>query len=1272
MKLLVLAEARLADIPLRAATVPMQITISDGGEDGRVEWSGGALSTNYFPSVFCLFQSKAQKVTEASIRNEVLKKNTSKGRKAKPTLSPAMREVLSRKGSYIVFSSKPFTAPKIKKLKDAIRKAVRDGVGNPSRLAAIEIYDANKIAEWVNTHPSVALWLTNHERRRSVAGFQTHEGWGKAREITSGPWIDGNAARFTGVNVPPDSESKEPESKLWTFEQASEEVAKRLASDHQSIRVAGPSGYGKSRFVYELFNRDATIGDAHDRASVIYADFAIVGDEVQRLALEIADSGAATILIVDECSDNTHLKLASTVQRRDSKLRIITMDVETSVVQANDTLTIRLEAAPKEMITAIAKGVAPKLSDSDSTFVQELSHGFPQMAVLAAQHKGSGQGVIRSIAQLFHRIVWGQRAPNPDAQRALEAISMFEWIGLTGRVSDQARLIAAELAGLNEDAFVEHVKSFKSRGVVVQRGEFAQVQPLPLAAKLASRRWDALAEGKMLAFFEKASGPLKESLLRRIRWLDTVPQARDFAVALLKPSVIGNFAALNTDFGAKCLDRLVHVDPDLVMATITRVFGHLSMEELKGVTDGRRHLVWALEKLAFLAGSFTAAATLLRRLGAAETEDGISNNASGQFKQLYQLHLSGTEAEPSVRLLVLDEGLASNDPNERAVSLAALDHMLDTGHFTRGGGAEEIGSRARLEDWCPKTYGEIRNFHRAAINRLVDIALNDQDPLAGQAKNSLGSHIRGLIRSVPFEDVKNMIERVTAKFGFWPEAIQELNGWLFFDRRGSPAGAAKAVRDLFDRLMPTDPVELVGLYTLGWQSDFHDPDADYDSQNRTDFEYAARKSVELADLISRDPALVERALDKFVSSEARTLFPFARRFAELAFGPIELFSDAIRKADAADGSPNLQFFGGMIAGIDGRDPKMARECIRIALRSQKLKTHAISMIGSGKLQPSDLELVASLLRSGDVEPWQCAPLSCGRGVDHLSPSEFMPLLDELSKHGSSGLWAALDIVSMYLHDGREPEPLLIRKIKNLLLSPQLLKAVNRRTMDGYTLEQMVAKLVKYKAINQAFARALTKQLVSICTGRDHNLFYELDDPVRKALRILINENPQAVWAEIAPVLLSRDWLVRDRAEHLVEFGHDNNLGAGLLIGMPADIYLQWARKDPKNRASIIMHWLPIANRSVDGTLAWHPDLETFVEEFGGEPKVLGELRTRLRPRSWWGSLMPHIEPLLPLLQQWSSHRNAAVREWAQKMQETVRVQITDEKRRNDEEAVLFG
>jgi hypothetical protein len=74
MHRLLLAESRLARIPLRSSHTALQITISDGGEDGRVEWEGGVESTPYLPSRYSIFQSKAQNLTEAAIRKEIIKK----------------------------------------------------------------------------------------------------------------------------------------------------------------------------------------------------------------------------------------------------------------------------------------------------------------------------------------------------------------------------------------------------------------------------------------------------------------------------------------------------------------------------------------------------------------------------------------------------------------------------------------------------------------------------------------------------------------------------------------------------------------------------------------------------------------------------------------------------------------------------------------------------------------------------------------------------------------------------------------------------------------------------------------------------------------------------------------------------------------------------------------------------------------------------------------------------------------------------------------------
>jgi hypothetical protein len=509
---------------------------------------------------------------------------------------------------------------------------------------------------------------------------------------------------------------------------------------------------------------------------------------------------------------------------------------------------------------------------------------------------------------------------------------------------------------MSEDSFVEGLKSFRPRGIILQRGDFVQAQPIPLAARLAAHRLSMIPDGKLGSFFMQAPRGLRISILRRLRWLDTSPAARAFAKQLLQDNCLGNLAALNSGFGSEAIDHLVHVEPDAVMVTIDRVLRSLTLDQLLSVNEGRRHMVWALEKLAFRTKTFERAATLLRRLGAAETENSIGNNASGQFKQLYQLYLSGTQASPEDRLLVIEEGLKSLASLERRLCVDALGRMLHSGHFNRVGGADEIGSE-RLEDWTPKTNGEIWNFHRAAMSRLADIGVSD-DEFAERARALLGSHIRGLLNEIPFEDVKAMIERVVAHVGIWIEAIQGVNDWLYFDRRRAPSDIANKIRSFFDELMPTSPVDLMLLYTHGGHGRFHNPDTDFNPSDPGghDYDYAVREACGLANTIGHDATMLQSALDRLVTSDSQAVFAFSRRLAELASDPVHLFIRALQTAADRSEPANRQFFGGLIAGTDQREPRKARDCVRAALQSPKLKNDAISMIGSGKLQPEDLPL----------------------------------------------------------------------------------------------------------------------------------------------------------------------------------------------------------------------------------------------------------------------------------------------------------------------------
>ncbi len=1269
MKRLMLAECRLSDIPLRAAAAPLQITVADGGEDGRVEWTGGRLSTDYFPARFTLFQSKAQNLNTSGIKAETWRKTKVKP----PALSDALLEVLARGGAYVVFCGRAFANKKRDSLVKAIANGIKEGGGDPSKALALEVYDANLIADWVNTHPPVALWLASLRLGRPVQGFQSHESWGRSPEIANVPWKASGAARFIPMDgAVPATVRTEPPGTSWTYDQAVGAIQAFLSNAGAIVRVTGPSGFGKTRFVYELLGRPGTVADQIDTASVIFADGTISGVDAVKLAMEMADTGFAAILVIDECSDELHNKLAQMVQRAGSRLRLITIDIETRIVRATGTLSLRLERAADDHIKEIAKGVASSIGDAESRFIADLAEGFPRIAVLAAQHNADSRHTLESVEQILERVIWGFRPKLSEAEKALEIASLFEWIKIQDDVDNQAACIATQLANMNSSAFVEHLLSFESRGIISRRGDFVQVGPVPLAARLGLKRLSVVTVDQLIQFFREAPEALKASLLKRMRWLDSSPVAARFVQHLLQPTVLGNFMVLNTEFGSKCLDRLVQVNPDTVAAAIERVFGALTIDELKAARDGRRYLVWTLEKLVFRKETFNRAATLLRKLAVAENEEGIGNNATGQFKRLYQLQLSGTEAEPAARLLVVDDGLKSNNQREREVCLEALETMLDTGPFSRSSGAEHIGSAGRLEDWRPKTYGEIWDFYRAAVTRLATIATSN-DPLAQQARAALGQHIRGLLNSMPLEDVKTIISGIIAHTGFWPEAICGISEWLYYDRKEAPADIALKIRSYFEELVPLDPLDAVALYTGGWKSDLHDPDTVYDDapEAKHDFEYSARKAAAVAEDIANDAELLEKAVNRFACCDAKSIFAFARQLAISAPDPETLFSHALQVVDATEREPNRGFFSGLIAGAHHRDQDLARSLVRGALKSPKLRTQAITLIGSGQLQSEDIELVVVLLRNRDVEPWQCASLSYGRGLDHLPALDFMPLLEELEEHGADGLWTILEIAAIYLHGGKQPDKMLIKLLKRVLINTLLLTKV-RSNMDGYHLEKMIGLLSALGEIKVTYARQLAKQLMSICERKKDRAFYELDDPVRKCLDRLMRLHPDEVWTIVSMKAVDRSWYIRSNAKHLLGARYGNEyLGRRSAFFVPIDLILKWVRNDPGGRAALAVDWLSIAFKGEDGSLKWAPEIEAFVTEFGDIPNVLDSLSDRLYPTSWSGSLATHLEPLIPLLESWRTHSSSAVRAWVGNEIDSLRAKIRTEIKRSEEDEVRY-
>ena len=429
------AEVKSNGIPLRSVIVQDQIHIPDGGEDGSVSWRGAPNDTDYFPCRMNIFQLKKSDPGPAGMKKEIWKK--SPGKDGKPSeLKDALKKALENSGSYIMITADPIVGNK----RDRRIKAMEDGIeeagGDPSLLVAIEIYDANKLADWTNIHPAVSLWLNSMSSDFDTLGLRTYDDWSKDEVIhkTAFQTTDEKRYRLRSAHIQNWKNSDSDFEECQNLAQLRISIAEFFKSFGQSLRITGPSGYGKTRLAHSIFlPDDAQAGENLDPRQVVFCKYKDVGQRLIPIATGIAQSNSFCTLVVDDCPDETHQDLHKITRRQDSKLHIITLDVETRTEGVNGNLVIELIKASDELIDRITRSVNPDISHVDVSYVRELSQGFPSMAILGVEAVDSGDQELSSVDALVSRIVWGNSQPDDEVYRSLQVLSLFTVLGIDNR-----------------------------------------------------------------------------------------------------------------------------------------------------------------------------------------------------------------------------------------------------------------------------------------------------------------------------------------------------------------------------------------------------------------------------------------------------------------------------------------------------------------------------------------------------------------------------------------------------------------------------------------------------------------------------------------------------------------------------------------------------------------------------------------------------------------------------------------------------------------------
>ena len=1235
-------------------SVPRPITMKDGGEDARVQFDlpkDFKLDSKWIKEPYTCFQSKAKNMELAECYNEFINievQGKGKSRTQIKRLKKRVEEVFDANGEYVLFTTDAYNDQMIIDRIQKMREAITDSGKSYSSTAKIKIVDANQIANWVNEYIGSVTYAQFCLKINRPVEFRTWGEWDR----------DFQAQKKYEFKVP--KYLAELKSQLF-----------QLINKNKVVRILGKSGIGKTRFLLELFNPGKSSNQKNPNTDlVVYIDLAISKDEVVTKFL-LSHRDIKGILIVDNCSELFHRAFSGLIQAY-GNLTLITIDYD---LRTQEKSTIYIEREKQfETVRAICvskfQGWSPEVIEKIIT----ASEGFPEMIgiIESAFSGGSGKGVYEDIPPDFIiRYLFGRDEKNLDEYELLKACSLFTHFkfyddhfeeALTNdekeSIKKQEKLICQTISKKKFDInnfYGFCVKYRDQKKLLEQRGLNLKVIPEPIAATLAAEWWleTSLDHIKTIAL-EISEAELLTSLCDRLSDLDQLSKARDIVAKLWDPSSPFTSAeALNTELGSRLFRSVVEVNPRATCSTLFEVLGKQSKEELLKIGPGRRNLVWALEKLCFRKETFSAAAKILYAFAVSESEN-YANNATGQFTQLFQFRLPGTEADYNERLQIIDYGLTKEDDDYTRLAIYAMSRGLQMHGLSRMGGAEEQGSGIPLQDFRPKTDEEVKNYFTELYDRLISIA-NKYPKFADLIKEKIARHIRDSIEYFGISFVKRFIEKLLEiDDSTWYQMIHSLR--IVVKHSGLSEYEVNIINELLELLQPKDIAGQI-------QTLVSKPDWDQDKIDENTFvNKAEARAANFAEQLIKNKVDIIPYLDNLVRDEQRQGLSFGKRFGELWDDKKSIIVEIIKATKRQPrGDQNFEFLSGLLSNFEDEE---RRRIIYTLLEDKSINSNSIYIARRYFKTKGDLTKIISLFKNGILNVNQMKAMSYVTYEPEFSFDELVEICKIIYSNSEEGKWVAVDMLGHYCYQDKEKFLEIKDILKEFVFGFNYFASSTRTdVLDDYTFSKLVQGLLKYDSSSE-LVELLSTQILE---------YFRIKRPafsdmyVNEISRVLIQKYFPIFWKEIAKGILEKG-VAYFNIQHVLGSRQGNFKTfekKGALFEGDNNLILEWCKQNKPIGPIKIAYLMPINVKGEDEKIEWYPFTLMMIDEFGGDKNFLEAIENNMRSFGWTGSTVPYYQSLKTLMEKLLNHKIQTVQDWAKDM--IKRLDLTIKRESIDEE-----
>ncbi|MFC2088514.1 hypothetical protein ACFLSX_02850 [Calditrichota bacterium] len=941
------------------------------------------------------------------------------------------------------------------------------------------------------------------------------------------------------------------------------------------------------------------------------------------------------ILIVDDCSIEFHNQIFKLINPESNKIGLITLDYEKNSVPSPQSY-FWIDPLRKEEIIKILLQTHPDLTENTREQIAEFSDGFPVIAYLLADSpleeglKGIPDGVIVEM------LVEGRKKSGlingSELWDVLCGISIFKMVGFEHNVKEEIEILSNEI--FKTTNYRRILIQQLERGIIQKRGRYIHVSPIPLAIHLAAKWWTENSEEFILKVLNQLNSNLFQALSDQLTNLHYLPEAKRFVEKLTQTKgLFRNENVMNSESGSRIFISFVEINPLSSVECLESIYGNKTKDELIKVKTSRRNIVWSLEKLCWWSDIFIRSAKLMLLFAEAENEDNISNNATGQFLQLYQIFLSGTQAHFEIRLNLFDSILLSGSDFQKNIAVKALGNSLTTlNHSSRTGGVEKQGSRPIGHDWYPKNHNELIEILNQVINRLKSLLLNE-DELGKISRMSLIQSVRDLVNAGLLDEIEIFTKNLLNKFPDLRLDIREklINAYKY-DAEKYPLPYKNKLANFIKELHPNTFVEQLNEYVIKPPWFFDNEIKEFDA--KTPEERAEKFAIKYA---SNEENIVKN-IHLFFQLECRQCFVFGKMLAKKIM-KIEYIVErclAYLKS-STDKFIDVRFLGGFLEGLRKENSKYVEDILEKVSKDNKLIKWIVDLTRLSNPTFTSVIRLIDLLKIKKIQTKELSSFSFGAVLRNLEPDELAKFGNELRKIDIIGAQISLHLLMQYKDVNEVKSKNIDGVIKNCILTPKFITKSGDDLVDHHW-----EAAVKYFVItDKSIIKPILKQILDHLGSKD--IFKSTwEHACHRVLLFLLDKHLAIVWH------ILKETLLKEKDNKLIyglktyKFERSGGMDSISIIAekIPENELIKWCEESPEKAPYILSETVPVLKNN-----KLNPLILYILKNFGHIPNIKGIITSRLYSFSSVGSIVPYYQQRYNALKPHEKDTVLIIREW---------------------------